>query len=59
MIYGIGKEPVATLPTKKTRRDPGAPVELNMRKGGGSLGVIDLRILGEYVASLAVEEGEP
>ena len=55
VIFAKDKDPVLTLPLKEETRDQSTPLELNMRQGTDSLGLVDLHILGKLVATLPVE----
>lgn len=59
VLFAKGKDPVLTLPLRKTDRTQELPVELDMRSGTESLGLIDIYILGQFQAALPVAESQP
>ncbi len=59
VIFGKDKDPIATLPLTKIERSQDAPVGLHMQAGTASLGEIEINILGQYRARLAVDEFAP
>jgi hypothetical protein len=56
VVFAKGKDVIVTLPLKDEPGDQTSPVEINMRQGADSLGVIDLRILGKLHAVMPVEQ---
>ena len=59
LVFGKDKEPIATLPLTKVESSQDAPVGINMQAGSTSLGVIEITVLGQYRARLAVDEFAP
>jgi len=59
VVLGKGKDAVLTLPLKEESREQGAPLDLDMRQGTESLGVIDVHIVGRYHAALPVAQPAP
>jgi hypothetical protein len=55
VVFTRGKDAVLTLPLKEETREQQMPVELDMRQGSESLGLIDIRILGHLQATLPVD----
>lgn len=58
VIYAKGKEPLVTLPLKKIEAGQDESVTFDMRQGTATLGLIDLKLLGLYEATLPVAERE-
>ena len=58
VIYAKAKEPLLTLPLKKFDTKQALPLEIGLRQGTSSLGLVDINILGEYQAVLSVGEQE-
>lgn len=58
VIYAKAKEPLLTLPLKKSDARQVLPIEVGLRQGTSSLGLVDINILGHYQATLAVGEQE-
>lgn len=58
IIYAKAKEPLLTLPLKLSGTTQNYPLEINMREGTTTLGVIEINILGAYQAVLPVGEQE-
>jgi len=57
-IYAKGKEPLITLPLKKIEVGQADPLTLDMRQGTATLGLIDIKLLGLYEATLPVADRE-
>lgn len=58
VIYAKAKEPLLTLPLKQSDTKQVLPLEIGLRQGTSSLGLVDINILGEYQAVLPVGELE-
>lgn len=58
VIYAKAKEPLLTLPLKKSDTKQALPLEIGVREGTSSLGLVDINILSEYQAALSVGEQE-
>ena len=59
VVFAKGKEPILTLPLAKTQRNQDMPLELNMRRGSTSFGILDIQILGQFEAELLVSDFQP
>lgn len=59
VVFAKGKEPVLRLPLNKTGRSQEMPVELDMRRGTDSFGIVDIQVLGQLEANLPVAEFQP
>ncbi len=56
VVYAKDKEPLLALPLTKAGTKQEFPLEIAMRQGTTTLGLIDINILGEYQATLPVGE---
>ncbi|MEQ1859752.1 MAG: hypothetical protein ABMA13_07450 [Chthoniobacteraceae bacterium] len=59
VIFGKDKDPIVTLSASKTDNTQDEPLDLNMRQGVGTLGDIEINVLGQFRAELPVNEFSP
>jgi len=59
LVYARDKEPLLRLPLEKNDTKQEDPIELLMRPGGPSIGLLDIYVLGKYRATLPMGEQLP
>lgn len=58
VVYAKAKEPLLVLPLKKSEAKQDLPLEVSLREGTATLGMVDINLFGEYQAVLPVGERE-